>query len=264
MPFTSVGDLNIYYELSGEGHPLVMIMGLTGSLDWWDPELLEALTERYRVLVFDNRGAGRTITREDGEITTGMMAGDTARLMDALGIDRAHVLGLSMGGMIAQELALERQEKVDKLVLAATNCGKSGSVFATREVLKKLADRSGTPREQVENFCSLTFCEEWLESHEEDAQAFTNRYLASPIIDDNAARQFQATVTFDACERIPRIDKPTLVACGTEDILIPPENSRIIAGRIPGAKLIEYEGAGHGFIWERREEFQRDLMEFLG
>ena len=87
---------------------------------------------------------------------------------------------------------------------------------------------------------------------------------ASTVADDNAARQFQATVTFDACERIPRIDRPTLVAHGTEDILIPPENSRIIAGRIPGAKLIEYEGAGHGFIWERREEFLRDLREFLG
>jgi pimeloyl-ACP methyl ester carboxylesterase len=169
-----------------------------------------------------------------------------------------------MGGMIAQELALKHAEKVDKLVLAATNCGRSGSVFATREVLKKLADRSGTPREQVENFCSLTFCEEWLESHQEDVKAFSRRYLASPTTDRNAARQFQATVTFDACERIPRIDRPTLVAHGTEDILIPADNSKIIAARIPGAKLVEYEGAGHGFIWERRDDFLRDLVEFLG
>jgi pimeloyl-ACP methyl ester carboxylesterase len=264
VPFIPVGDLDIYYELAGEGHPLVMIMGLTGSLDWWDPELLGSLAGRYRVLVFDNRGAGRTVTPVEGYITTGMMADDTAGLMDAMGIDRAHVLGVSMGGMIAQELALDHPEKVDRLVLSATNCGKSGSVFATRDVLKKLADRSGTPEEQVDSFCRLTFCEEWLESHEEEVQAFSSRYLASPVADDNAARQFQATVTFDACERIPRIDRPTLVAHGTEDILIPPENSRIIAGRIPGAKLIEYEGAGHGFIWERREEFLRDLREFLG
>jgi len=264
MAYAKVGDLNINYELLGEGHPFILIMGLTGSLDWWDPGFLDSLAERFRVLIFDNRGAGRTATSDDGEITIVQMAGDAAGLMNALDIDRAHVLGLSMGGMIAQELALNYPDKIDKLVLAATNCGANGSVFATREVLKKLADRTGTPEEQVTRYCSLLFCEAWLESHEDDVHEFANRYIDAPASDYNAARQFIATVKFDACERIPRIEKPTLVACGKEDVIIPPENSKIIAGRIPGAKLIEYEEAGHGFIWERRDEFLRDLKEFLG
>lgn len=264
MAFTQVGDLEINFKLMGEGQPLVLIMGLTGSLDWWDPGFLDSLAERFRVLIFDNRGAGRTATPDDGEITIVQMAGDAAGLMDALDIDRAHVLGLSMGGMIAQELALNYPDKVDKLVLAATNCGARGSVFATREVLKKLADRSGTPEEQVTRYCSLLFCEAWLESHEDDVHEFTNRYLAAPANDPNAARQFIATVKFDACDQLSTIEKPTLVACGKEDVIIPPENSKIIAGRIPGAKLIEYEEAGHGFIWERRDDFLRDLKEFLG
>jgi pimeloyl-ACP methyl ester carboxylesterase len=263
LTFISVEDLEVNYELIGSGDALVLIMGLTGSLDWWDPVFLSSLADHHRVLVFDNRGGGRTVTPEEGEITCPQMADDTAGLMDALGIERAHVLGLSMGGMIAQELALNHAERVDRLVLCSTNCGRSGSVFATREVLKKLAERTGTPEAQVENFCSLTFCADWLESHSDEVEEFTERYLRSPATDRNADRQFQATVTFDACARIPGIDRPTLVACGTDDIIIPPENSRIIAGRIPGAKLLEYEGAGHGFIWERRDEFLSDLLGFL-
>ena len=264
MAFTQVGDLEINFKLMGEGQPLVLIMGLTGSLDWWDPEFLASLAERYRVLIFDNRGAGGTETSDDGEFTIVQMAGDTGGLMEALDIDRAHVLGVSMGGMIAQELALNYPAKVDKLVLAATNCGASGSVFATREVLMKLANRTGTPEEQVARYCSLLFCEAWLESHENDVREFTNRYLAAPANDPNAARQFIATVKFDACGQLPNIENPTLVAYGKEDVIIPPENSKIIAGRIPGAKLIEYEEAGHGFIWERMDDFLRDLTEFLG
>lgn len=263
MPFVPVGDLDVYYELAGEGYPLVLIMGLTGSLDWWDPAFISALAERHRVLAFDNRGAGRTRTPEAGEITVAMMAEDTAGLMEALGIGTAHILGISMGGMIAQELAVSHPDRVNRLVLCSTNCGASASVFATRDALKKLADRTGTPETQVENFCSLTFCEEWLESHSGEVSEFKERYLRAPATDLNAEKQFQATMTFDACPRLWRIDRPTLVAYGSEDIIIPPENSRIIADRIPGARLIGYEGAGHGFIWERRQQFLRDLLEFL-
>ncbi len=263
LVFALVGDLEINYELTGSGDALVLIMGLTGSLEWWDPLFLSSLAGRLKLLTFDNRGAGRTVTPEEGDITCAQMADDTAGLMDALRIERAHVLGLSMGGMIAQELALRHPEKVNRLVLCSTNCGASGSVFATREVLKKLAERTGTPQTQVENFCSLTFCADWLESHSDEVSEFSERYLRSPATDHNADRQLQATITFDACGRIPDIARPTLVACGTDDIIIPPENSHIIAGRIPGAKLIEYEGAGHGFIWERRDEFLADLLGFL-
>jgi pimeloyl-ACP methyl ester carboxylesterase len=263
MAYARVGDLNINYELKGEGHPLVIIMGLTGSLDWWSAEFIDPLAERYRVLIFDNRGGGKTETPDEGEFDILQMAGDTAGLMEALDIKSAHVMGMSMGGMIAQELALNYPDKVDKLVLAATNCGKNGSVFATRDVLAKMADRTGTPQEQVERFCSLLFCEEWLESHQEILPDFQNRYMEARTTDLNAARQFFATVKFDACERLAAIDKPTLVAHGKEDVIIPAENSSIIAERIPGAKLIQYENAGHGFIWERLDDFLPELMEFL-
>ena len=263
MEKTRVGDIDICYQVMGEGHPLVMIMGLTANMDWWDPQLLEDLSSRYRVLIFDNRGAGRT-EAPPGEFTIKQFADDTVGLMEAVGIDRAHVLGVSMGGMIAQELALNYPEKVDKLVLCVTFCGGQESVLATPEVMAKLVDRSGTDEERMRRTLTLLFPEEWLKENEKYFDEFFERYMRAPITDENALRQFMATTTFSTYDRLPLIDKPTLVACGAEDILIPPENSRILADRIPGAELIAYDGAGHGYINQCREEFTDALVGFLG
>ena len=119
MPKVKVNDIQIYYEVKGKGFPLVMIQGLSYSLDGWDPRLVEELSRKYKLVLFDNRGAGRTDV-SDREYTMKLFADDTAGLMDALGISKAHVLGLSMGGMIAQELVLNYPEKVAKLVLCST------------------------------------------------------------------------------------------------------------------------------------------------
>jgi len=119
MPKVKVDDIQIYYEVRGEGFPLVMIQGLSDNLDCWDPRLVEELSRKYKLVMFDNRGAGRTDISYR-EYTMKLFADDTAGLMDALGISKAHVLGLSMGGMIAQELVLNYPEKVAKLVLCST------------------------------------------------------------------------------------------------------------------------------------------------
>lgn len=258
-----VGDIEIAYSLSGEGHPLVLIQGLTGTMDWWDPEFVDALASRYRVLIFDNRGAGRTEAPE-GEFSVAQFADDTAGLMDALGIDSAHVLGYSLGGMIAQELALHHPGKVDKLVLCVTFCGGKATVQASREVLSKLMDRSGSLEELVERFLTLMFTREWIEENRHVLDDFKGRYLIAPTPDYNAARQFMATVKFDTFGRLGEIAAPTMVMCGADDILIPAENSRIIAREIPGAKLIAYPDAGHGFVWQVRAKALDDLTGFLG
>ena len=119
MPKVKVNDIQIYYEVHGEGFPLVMIYGSTGSLDGWDPRLVEGLSKHFKLVLFDNRGAGRTET-SNREYTVRLFADDTAGLMDALGISKAHILGISMGGAIAQELVLNYPEKVSKLVLCST------------------------------------------------------------------------------------------------------------------------------------------------
>lgn len=263
MEQAKVGDTLIYYRTTGEGHPLVMIMGLTATLDWWDPSFLERLSERYELLVFDNRGAGRT-EAPPGDVTIPLMATDTAGLMDAVGFERAHVLGISMGGMIAQQLALDYPGKVDRLVLCATFCGGQETVYAEREVLMKMLDRSGTPEQRVRRTTSLLFPDEWLEENPDYFEDFLERFSIAPTTEENAARQFMATVQFNTYDRLPEIENPTLVACGTEDVIIPPENSKILAQRIPDARLVEFEGAGHGFTQQCQGELFEVLTDFLG
>ena len=119
MPKVKVNDIQIYYEVKGDGFPVVMINGLSDNLDCWDPRLIEALSKKFKLVLFDNRDAGRTDVSER-EYTMKLFADDTVCLMNALGISKAHVLGISMGGMIAQELVLNYPEKVAKLVLCST------------------------------------------------------------------------------------------------------------------------------------------------
>jgi pimeloyl-ACP methyl ester carboxylesterase len=264
MQRAEINDLSICCELGGDGYPLVLIMGLAADLNWWDPELLDALRKGFRVLAFDNRGAGRTSTPDQGEFTIAMFADDTASLMDAFGIERGNVLGLSMGGMIAQELALKYPDKVEKLVLCATHCGGKQHAPTSQEVIRILADQSGGIEGLFQRLLQLMWPSDYLEANPEFVQRFRERFMIAPITAVNAARQFMAILNHDTCDRLPEIKAPTLVATGTEDMLIPPENSRIIAERIPGAKLIEYQGAGHGFMWQLREAFEKDLLEFLG
>ena len=261
--FVEVRDLSMCCDVFGEGEPVVLIMGLTGNMDWWDPGLLFALSQRYKVLMFDNRGAGRTVTPDEGQWTCEQFADDTVALMDATGFERAHIIGISMGGMIAQELVLKYPEKVDKLTLGCTFCGGKHTVPASKEVLLKLTDRSGGPDGMLRRTLEIMFTRDFMDEHPEAVEGFTIAFKRAPTSDANAVRQFVATVNLDTFDRLPGIKAPTLVATGTEDVLIPPENSRIIAGQIPGAKLIEYEGAGHAFIVQAREAFIKDLLEFL-
>lgn len=263
MDKIKAGDIDVAYTISGEGHPLVMIQGLTATMDWWDPAFIEELSKRYRVLAFDNRGAGRT-EAPDGEFSVEQFADDTANLMDALGIDKAYVLGYSLGGMIAQELALRHPEKVEKLILCSTNCGAGNWVVCGKEVLAVLTDRSGTPRDLVDRFCTVMFDRAWIKANRDQLDEFKRRYLIAPTSDHNAARQFMTTVKFDAFDRLGDINVPALVLTGADDLLIPAENSRIIAGALPDAKLKEYPGAGHGFTYQCRDEFLADVMDFLG
>ena len=264
MEFVEAGELSICCELRGEGYPIVLIHGLTANMDWWDPGLLSALSERYRILAFDNRGAGRTVTPEAGDWTCETFADDTVALMEATGIERANVLSVSMGGMIAQELALKYPEKVNKLILGSTFCGAAHTVYASQEVLEKLTDTSGGPEEVLQRTTELMFTPDSLKEQPEVVEGFKIAWMRAPTSKHNAMRQYMAAAKIDTYNRLPEINISTLVVTGKEDILIPPENSRIIAERIPGAKLIEYEGYGHSFISRMPEAFINDLLEFLG
>ncbi len=258
-----VGDIEMNYRLVGEGKPLVMIMGLTASMDVWHPGFVEELAGRYRVLLFDNRGAGRTGAGE-APFTMRQFADDTAGLMDALGIERAFVLGESMGGMIAQEFAINHPGKTEKLVLMCTFCGGEQAQFPSQEVLDVLADLTGTPEDIARRGLTIGFPDEWVRSHPEVVEDVVSRTIQNPMSEENALKQGMAVFAFCTYDRLPEIRCPTLVMCGTEDVLIPPTNSRMLTDRIPGAKLVEFEGGGHGFHTQFHDSVAREVMSFLG
>ena len=263
MEQIAVRDLKICCESVGNGYPIVLIHGANANMDWWDPELVDALSRKYRVLKFDNRGAGRTITPDEGEFTCEMFADDTVALMDAKGIKRANILSKSMGGSIAQELVLKYPERVNNLVLGCTFFGGQHMIRPSNEAMQIFMDRSGGLDGLFDRLIKLMFTKNFVDANPEFVKNFKERYVRAPISDTNSIRQLMAMAKLDTHERLPQIKNPTLVATGTDDIMIPPQNSRILAECIPGAKLIEYKDCGHFFMSQARNTFIKDLLDFI-
>jgi pimeloyl-ACP methyl ester carboxylesterase len=263
MPKVKVNDIQVYYEVKGEAFPLVMITGLSGNTDWWDPRVIQGLSKNFKIVMFDNRGAGRTDVT-DREFTIRLFADDAAGLMDALRISRAHVLGISMGGMIAQELALNYPEKVEKLVLCSTTCGGAKSILPSQEVLNVLnADASGLSAEEVARMV-VPFCytKDFIDSNPDFVELMIRQILKAPISNEAYKRQLNAIMQFDTYDRLSQIKAPTLVLRGKRDILVPPENGPILSKAIPNAKLANLEKSAH-LLTEDKEEMIHVITEFL-
>jgi len=264
MPGIKFDGIEFYYELHGSAGPcLMLICGLGSHLDAWDVELVEALSAKVRLILFDNRGAGRS-DKPDIEYSIAMHADDAAGLLDALGVANAHVLGASMGGMIAQEFALRHPQKTASLILCCTAPGGDNMVPPEPEVIETLARVDGlTPEEIWRKNQPLSFTQEFLDNN----QAWLDRkmrrelpYTAPPF---SFKRQMTAAMRHNSFDRLPEIKCSTLVMTGTEDILIPPQNSELIASRIPGAVLKQYENLGHAFMTEARDAVVGDILEFV-
>jgi pimeloyl-ACP methyl ester carboxylesterase len=263
MPKIKVNDIDIYYEVQGAGFPLVMIMGLGANIDWWDPRLVHELSKNFRLVMFDNRGSGRTDI-SDKQYSIKLFADDTAGLMDALGISKAHVFGISMGGMIAQELVLNYPEKVEKLVLCATFCGGEKSIQPSPEVLGMLAAdrRVLSPEEIARITIPLIFTEEFIKNNPEFVELTIQQMIKAPISNEAFMRQLNAITEFDTYNRLPLIKAPTLILHGKKDILVPPENASIMARMIPNAKLFYFENSAHGLV-EEMDKVISVLLDFL-
>ena len=253
MTIIGVGDIELDYERSGAGPPLLLIMGMSGtSLHWGEP-FLSLLRSDFDVIAYDHRGVGAS-TPLDGPVTIRQMADDAAGLLGALEIDSAHVLGISMGGMIAQELAIGHAERVRTLTLGCTYCGGEGSALASEIVMRKLAaamasgDRERALRAGWEmNVSSAMAADD--QAYARFREIGLQRAVAVPVI----IEQLQACAAHDANARLAQLAMPTLVVHGTEDQLLPVQNGRLIASRIPAARLEIFDGVGHLFFWERPE-----------
>ncbi|UCD57423.1 MAG: alpha/beta hydrolase [Candidatus Hydrogenedentota bacterium] len=263
MPKKLVNGVNIYYEVHGKGEPFVLFMGLGGNIAMWDPELIEALARRFEVMIFDNRGTGRS-DKPDEEYSIELFADDAAALFDALEIESAFVLGASMGGMTALEFALKYPHKCRKLILCCTLAGGDDIVPPTVEAMEMLMSKKDLPPEEgTRATWPAAYTAEFIETHRHWLEAKLKREIEYPTPPHAFERHLRAAMTFDAYERLSRISHPTLVMTGTEDILVPPQNSATLAERIPGARLITFEGSAHGFMSERRDDVVAAIMEFV-
>jgi len=263
MPKVKVNDIQVYYEVQGKGFPLLMIMGIAANLDWWEPRMIQELSKKFKVVMFDNRGAGRTDI-SDRKYTIRLFADDTAGLMDALGISRAHIIGGSMGGMIAQELVLNYPEKVEKLVLCSTYCGGTKAVQPSGKVQELLsADTSAfSPEEIIRMTIPILFTEDFTKKNSDIVEDSIQRMLKAPISNEAFMRQLNAITEFDTYDRLSQIRAPTLILHGKKDILVPPENGSILAKAIPNAKLVYFKNSAHGLI-EEMEKMIPILLDFL-
>jgi 3-oxoadipate enol-lactonase len=254
-----VQDIVLDCERSGEGPPLLLIMGMSGTALHWGEPFLDELRRDFEVLAYDHRGVGAS-SRLEGPLTIAQLAQDAAGLLDALGIASAHVLGISMGGMVAQELVLARPDLVRTLALGCTYCGGPGSSLTSPEVFQRLSepmlagDREGSLRAAWEVNVSPQMARD-LKARERFMEIARTRAVAVPVI----MAQMQAIAGHDTSARLPSVKAPTLVVHGTEDLLLGPQNGRLIASLVPGARLEIMDGVGHLFFWEQPQR-SADLL----
>ena len=264
MPFLRINGISLYYEVHGAGEAqretVVLIGGLGSQAQSWATQV-PIYSKEFRVVVFDNRGAGRS-GKPDEPYSIEQMADDTAMLMDALGIESAHVVGKSMGGMIGQRLAIKYPERVKKLVLACT-CAARDEVGDEilrlgREIAASVGMKAvwlgalfwGYSREYIEK--NLPAVRSAMSMIKESAEGTTG-YL----------RQNKACEGHNTIELVGRIRAPALVMLGGRDLIVSPARSRELAALIPGARLLEFPDAGHGFWREKQAEVDEAVLDFL-
>lgn len=263
MPTASVNGINIYYEVHGEGPNLALIEGTGYDLWMWYRQLPE-FSRHFRVLVYDNRGVGRS-DKPAGPYSHSENAADLAGLLDHLGWDRTHVLGVSMGGFIAQEFALGYPNRLDKLVLVATAFGGPNMVPVPVEAIRAMTpDPTLSPEAKIRQAMPHAFSDpSWVETHADEFDQMVAWRLQYPPTPESALAQIMAGTTFNTESRLGEIRAPTLIISGTEDKVVPPGNATLLADRIPHARVDLIPGAGHLVTIEAADQFNRDVISFL-
>ena len=252
-------SVHIAWERRGSGTPLVLIHGL-GYARWgWEP-VADPLAERFEVVLLDNRGIGES-DAPPGPYTCAELAADVLGVLDAAGFERAHVVGTSLGGMVAQELVLAAPERVDRLVLVCTTPGGPEAAPMPAQTVQLIAEATALePPVALRRFVENALAPD-------PPQEIVERILAHRIATAQPpaawAAQAAAGASFDAWDRLPGIEAPTLVLHGTKDLVVDPANAPLLAERIPGARAELFEGCGHLLFWEQPARFVDVVGEFL-
>ncbi|MFV2195149.1 alpha/beta fold hydrolase [Nocardiopsis sp. LOL_012] len=248
---TAADGTRIRYDSLGKGEPLLLVHGQSLDRTMWDG-VAEELADRYRVVRVDLRGTGESDAPVEAPYSTGLLAGDVLAVLDHAGLGRAHVYGFSMGGRVAQVLAATAPERVGALVLGATAPGGAREAERPAEAARALRQGAGS------GFTGLLYTPGWAAEHPEAVAVMVPRNPPRA-----RRRHYEASLAHDAWDLLPRIQAPTLVLHGGDDPLTPVVNARLLADRIPGARLRVFPGARHGYLHEARAEATGAVLAFL-
>jgi pimeloyl-ACP methyl ester carboxylesterase len=252
----------MYYELHGEGEPLLLIRGLGSTCEGFAAQV-EGLAPHFRVISFDNRCVGRT-DQPQQPFTIADMADDAAALLDALGVESAHVFGVSLGGMVAQEFVLRHPHRVKRLVLACTHAGSRTATRAPEWAVQIFNESRDMPREAALKYSiPLLFAKKTVEEQPELVEEALRVMARNNQPKPSYLLQLGAVMMHDTFDRLHEIKHTTLVMTGTEDTLVDPGNSRLISERIPNARLVEFPETGHVFFTEKPDAVNRVLIDFF-
>jgi 3-oxoadipate enol-lactonase len=261
MPTITANGLELSYLIEGNGpETLVLVNGLADTKESWEAQL-PAFAERYRVVSYDNRGVGETTTTA-GPYTTKQMADDLASLVDGIGLDRFHLLGVSMGGMIAQEYAIAH---ADRLLSASFCCTYSSPgpfclrMFSCWRDLVPVLGVGFTQREVI----LWAFTTDFFENQEATVEEIEQLMAANPQSPEGYLAQLHSIEAHDTRGRLAAVTCPTLTLAGREDILIYPKLSRRLHDELPTSTWVEVPG-GHACLWEFPDEFNQAVLDFLG
>jgi pimeloyl-ACP methyl ester carboxylesterase len=262
----NVNDVNLYYQVHGDGDPLILIQGYGGGHEGWFFQV-RSFKRRFRTIMFDNRGIGKSeLPAQRYDLST--LADDTVGLMDYLKIERAHILGMSLGGMVAQEIAIRRPERVKGLILACTSFGEGEGAEAHPDLLQALgvtADYARMNLEKVdfrkamETVINLSFNSRLYKTI---LIPLAKSYMKPAKVKGHFA-QMQAVDGYSSLDHLHLIKAPTLVLTGTDDRIVPPRLSEIIAEKISGAILVKIPAGSHALNIEKRNEFNNEVLRFL-
>ena len=262
MPKVSVNGLQLYYEIQGVGAPVVLIPGFAAGRWIWFKQTAE-LSRQFRVILFDPRGVSAS-DKPEGSQTIGLLADDVAHLLDAIGIDSAHIVGASFGGFVAQEFALKYPGMTRKLVLCCTSFGGPRHVVPAPETLMALASTKGlNTEERMRDNLLLAFTPEYVRTQVAEVDHVVHLRATNEVPEHIYSTQLQAAMSFNTESRLGQIAAPALVLSGDADVIVPVQNSRNLAARIPGARLQIVAGGSHTFFIEQAAEFNRIITHFL-
>ncbi len=259
-----VDGAQIAYRRVGNGRPLVVLNGFSATSADWDPSFIDRLASSNQLILLDNRGIGRS-TDHGQPFDIAKLADDAARVIEMVGIEQVNVLGWSMGGFIAQTLALQQPGRINKLILLSTDPGGSDADRASTAVWSQLIDMSGTPQEQARRLLSLLFPSDVAESiYREfgDIVAATRAQLSSDLVNRHVAAM-DARHRIGIGNRLGQMNVPVLIATGTADIVIPPSNALKLVNAIPGAWLAQFNGGGHAFMAQYPRPLANLVNSFL-